>query len=312
MNLSSLRYVVEVGHTRSITRAAQNLYMGQPNLSKAIRELEREIGITIFRRTSKGVVPTPRGREFLGYAEEILSQFEELESIYKTHTGETVRLRVAAPRAAYAAMVFSEFFNHQLNSEQNMDIHFRETGANQAVHLVESGEVDFGVIRYPMEQSEYFEKLLQQCELKSEVLGEFQMEVMMSERHPLAAQEQLSSHDLAGYTEIVHGDYQTQTFSFGGMEKEILHSAKRKITVYDRGSQYDLLNRVQGSYMWTSPVPGCILQQHRLVVRPCDRMDVCNIDVLIYPEDGELDKYAALLADGFRRAVREWKPVKNV
>ena len=82
MNLTYLKYVVEVARVRSITKAAQNLYMGQPNLSKAIRELERELGITIFRRTSKGVIPTPQGEEFLGYAQGILSQLDELESLY--------------------------------------------------------------------------------------------------------------------------------------------------------------------------------------------------------------------------------------
>ena len=67
MNISHLKYAVEVEKARSISQAAENLYMGQPNLSKAIRELEDDLGITIFKRTSKGVIPTQKGEEFLGY-----------------------------------------------------------------------------------------------------------------------------------------------------------------------------------------------------------------------------------------------------
>ena len=83
MNFSHIKYVVEVENTGSITKAANNLYMGQPNLSKAIKELEAEIGITIFKRTAKGVEPTKKGAEFLKYAKTILSQINELESLTK-------------------------------------------------------------------------------------------------------------------------------------------------------------------------------------------------------------------------------------
>lgn len=64
MNTTALRYAVEVNRVRSISKAAQNLYMSQPNLSRAIKDLEAELGITIFKRTAKGVTPTPVGRNF--------------------------------------------------------------------------------------------------------------------------------------------------------------------------------------------------------------------------------------------------------
>lgn len=75
MNLLYLKYAVEVARTTSITKAAEALYMGQPNLSRAIKDLEEELGIKIFKRTSKGIVPTEEGEEFLGYARSILSRW---------------------------------------------------------------------------------------------------------------------------------------------------------------------------------------------------------------------------------------------
>ena len=106
MNISHLKYAVEVEKARSISQAAENLYMGQPNLSKAIRELENDLGITIFKRTSKGVIPTQKGEEFLGYAKSILMQIEEMESLYDSSEHERLRLSIAAPRASYVTQAF--------------------------------------------------------------------------------------------------------------------------------------------------------------------------------------------------------------
>ena len=80
-----MKYAVEIANTKSISRAAENLYMGQPNLSRAIRELEESLGITIFMRSSRGVVPTEQGREFLNYAQKngaVVSLSEELPQSY--------------------------------------------------------------------------------------------------------------------------------------------------------------------------------------------------------------------------------------
>ena len=82
MNFLHLKYIAEVERTGSITKAANNLFMGQPNLSKAIKELETETGITIFKRTARGVEPTKKGQVFLEQAKQILSSVEELERLY--------------------------------------------------------------------------------------------------------------------------------------------------------------------------------------------------------------------------------------
>lgn len=82
-NILQLRYALEVQKTGSISRAAENLFMGQPHLSRAIRELEDSFGISIFKRSTKGVIPTPDGEEFLKYAKKIVTQIDEMEKTYK-------------------------------------------------------------------------------------------------------------------------------------------------------------------------------------------------------------------------------------
>ena len=107
MNLLHLKYAVEVAKTSSITKAAENLYMGQPNLSRAIKELEEDLGIRIFQRSSRGIVPTEQGEAFLGYARTILQQVDAIEKMYREERQHMSRLSVSAPRAAYVACAFA-------------------------------------------------------------------------------------------------------------------------------------------------------------------------------------------------------------
>ena len=109
MNTVLLEYAVEVEKTGSITQAAGNLYMDQPNLSKAIKTLEESLGAPIFRRTPKGVVPTARGRIFLEYARNVLAQLEEMEALYKPAKTGSVEFTLSMPRASYISSAFSRF-----------------------------------------------------------------------------------------------------------------------------------------------------------------------------------------------------------
>ena len=93
----------EVAKTQSISKAAENLYMGQPNLSRAIKELEDSLGITIFSRTSKGISVTPDGEEFLQYAKRILTQVDEVEELYRNGKTHKQKLSVSVPRSAWWA-----------------------------------------------------------------------------------------------------------------------------------------------------------------------------------------------------------------
>ena len=105
MNLQHLKYAVEVEKTGSITQAAENLYMGQPNLSKAIKELEGTLGVILFKRTSKGVLPTAQGKEFLRYAKSILDQVERMEALSFRRGGEAVFFCGGTPRQLHYACV---------------------------------------------------------------------------------------------------------------------------------------------------------------------------------------------------------------
>ena len=108
MNITHLRYAVEVARTGSISQAAETLCVGQPNLSKAIKELESSLGVTLFRRTSKGATPTPQGEAFLHYARSLLSQMDEMENLFAQGHAEQETLRVAATPSAVLTLAAAQ------------------------------------------------------------------------------------------------------------------------------------------------------------------------------------------------------------
>ena len=109
MNLLYLKYAVEVAACGSINKAAEKLYIDQPNLSRSIKELESSLGVTIFERSARGMRPTPDGEAFLIYAKTILNQVNTLESMFKKTAAPKKRFSVSVPRAGYISAAFTEF-----------------------------------------------------------------------------------------------------------------------------------------------------------------------------------------------------------
>lgn len=283
MNTLALRYAVEVNKTRSITKAAQNLYMGQPNLSRAIRDLENDLGITIFERTTKGVIPTEKGRLFLERAQIILTQLDDLESLYKSDDADYSSLNVALPRVTYASYAFTRFLN-TLDHTRNMNIHFKEEAPMDAVRDVGRGDMDFAIIRYQEPYAGFFRNLTEEMNLISEPLLRFHQLAMMSRTHELADRTEVTPEELSRCIEIVHGDYQVPALALADFPAVLSPTAahSQKIYVYDRGSQYEVLKNVAGSYMWVSPVPAQSLEENAMVTLPCRAFNTPSCDVIIY------------------------------
>lgn len=291
MNLQYLRYALEVENTSSITKAAQNLFMSQPNLSKAIKELENEMQISIFKRTTRGVEPTKKGTEFLNYAKTIISQIDEFESLYKPQKNESLSLHLSVPRASYISFAFADFFNI-LDTEQRLQIYFKETDSMTAINDVQNRISDLAVIRYQTIYESYFLSTLEDKGLDHELLWEFQHYIVLSKNHPLAEREQISYHELNGYIEIVHGDLQVPSLSFAHIKKNAeMESPLKRIYIYERGSQFDFLQKIPGTFMWVSMIPQEILDQHNLVLKYCDLAKNDNKDLIVYRKKHILKPY---------------------
>ena len=288
MNLQHLKYMVEVERVGSITKAAANLFMGQPNLSKAIKEVETEIGITVFKRSAKGVFPTEKGAEFLEYAKTILVQMDKIEALYKPEITDTIRFGISVPRASYITHAFTEFVN-SLDSSKRLSIDFRETNSMDTINHVCDSTSSLGVIRYDMDNEEYFMSLLNEKNLKHELILEFEYRALISANDPLADSD-ISVESLSDHIELTHGDYEVPYISSDYIRKNGGKCPKR-IYVYERGSQFDLLTDVKGTYMWVSPMPSGILRRLNLVQKKCTGNSVRYADVLIYQPSYKLTEY---------------------
>lgn len=285
MNIQHLKYAVEVEKTGSITQAAERLYMSQPNLSKAIRELESTLDMSLFKRSSKGLVATKKGQEFLAYAKNILDQIEEMEELYRPDRKKVQRFSVSIPRASYITHAFTSFVK-RLDPAKTIDINFHETNSMETINNIAEGECNLGIIRYHTAHERYYFSLLDEKGMKYKPLLEYIYLALMSKSHPLASKDTLHYDDLNEYVEIMHGDLMVPFLTVSEMKKtEQTGHSKNRIYVYERGSQFDLLRKVPGTYIWVSPMPAELLECYDLVQIKCGESEHKYKDLLVYPSD---------------------------
>lgn len=308
MNIEHLRYVIEVDRAGSISQAAENLYMGQPNLSKAIKELEQTLNITIFKRTSKGAVLTPKGREFLRYAQGILQQYEEMEALGKEDEAGVQTLRISVPRASYVVDAFTTFLSG-LDMDRPIEIDLAETNALRAIRNVTSGHSSFGIIRCKTEYQSYFTSLLMENGLEWKLLLRSKYMVLISSSNLLADAPEIDENLLQPFIEIIHGDTAMPYVPASITETERGRTlGDKKVHVYERGSQFDILSRVKGAYMWVSPMPKDLLERNNLIQKSCKHAPEFS-DFLIYPKNLTLkpdeEKFMELLQNSVKNITGE-------
>lgn len=281
MNILHMRYAVEVAKAGSLNKAAQTLLIAQPNLSRSIKELESELGITIFDRSTKGMMLTPEGEEFVGYAQSILKQIEQLENMYKDTSVPKQRFSISVPRACYISEAFAQF-SRQLSS-QSAELFYKETNSQRTIRNLLEHDFRLGIIRYAQNYDQYFRAMLDEKELNYEMICEFTYQLIMNREHPLAERDEITFEDLRPYIEIAHADPYVPSLPLSKVVKEELpDNIDRRIFIYERASQFDLLSENPQTFMWVSPVPQKLLDRYGLVQRKCAENRKTYRDVLIY------------------------------
>ncbi len=294
MNTLHFKYAIEVERTRSITQAAENLFMGQPNLSKAIKELEDTLGFVIFQRTSKGVAPTAKGSEFLVYARNILAQLEKMESLSDAGSAQTQQLSVSIPRSSYISDAVTRFAA-SLDREKAIQVNIQETSAVQTVAHITDGQFDVGVIRFNKEHETYFLDYLADKQLEYELLWDFEKLILFSAHHPLVQIPLLHAEDFSAYVQVTHSDHAVPYLTPAVARKEPGRSL-RCVQAQERCSQFDLLAEIEGAYMWTAPVPDSWLDRFGLIQRACLGAPQCR-DMIVYPKGHKFTVYERQFID---------------
>ena len=286
-----MKYALEVAKTQSISKAAENLYMGQPNLSRAIKELEESLGIVIFGRTPKGITVTPDGEEFLQYAKRILDQVDEVEDLYRVGKTKKQKLSVCVPRASYISAAFARF-SKGIELDSPAEIFYKETNSSRTLNNLFKEEYSLGIVRYQSTFDRYYQNLFEEKNLNHVLLNEFSYVLLVSQDSPLAKKKEVAPQELSGYVEITHADPYVPTLPTIDVKKaELSENVDKRIFVFERASQMELLSKLKNSFMWVSPNPAENLERYGLNEKKCDITDKTYKDVLIYRKDYRLSDY---------------------
>ena len=305
MNILHLKYAVETAKAGSLSKAAEALYMNQPNLSRAIKELENSLGITIFDRSSRGIEVTPEGEEFLGYARKILRQIDDVEAIYKAGVPARQRFSISVPRASYISAAFAQFSKGLTGDKA--EIFYKETNAMRVIHNLLNADYKLGILRYAVHYDKYFKEMLDEKGLTGELITEFRYVLVMSAKHPLAAKDHIAFADLRPYIEIAHADPYVPSLPMSEVKKEELpDDTERRIFVFERASQFDLLCENPETFMWVSPIPEKQLKRYGLVQKACQENQKLYRDMLIYRRDYHLTDLDRSFITELCRAKRQY------
>ena len=304
MNLLHMKYAVEVARAGSLNKAAERLFVALPNVSRSIRELETDLGITIFDRSSRGMSLTPEGEEFIGYAKSILRQIEQVEQLYRDGGPVKQRFSISVPRACYIADAFAAFSGTL--TEEPAEIFYKETNSKRTIQNILEHDYNLGIIRYAEDYDRHFKTMLEEKGLHCELVTEFSYVLLMSRESPLAQLDHITFNDLPGYIEIAHADPYVPSLSMAKvLKEEHPDNIERRIFVFERASQFELLSQNPQTFMWVSPVPEDMLRRYGLVEKKCAGPRKVYKDMLIYRKGyklSELDKnFITALCDSKRK-----------
>lgn len=223
MTLQQLRYVIKIVEYGSITEAAKQLYITQPSLSAAIKDLENELGIEIFHRTSKGISLTVDGREFLSYARQVIEQTELLERRYMDKKPSKQLCTISTQHYAFAVNAFVELLLGLDVDEYEFTL--RETRTYEIIEDVRDYRSEIGIIYLSDFNEKVINKLLVENHLTFNLLFEADPHVFISSRHPLAGREAITLDDLEDYPFLAFEQGINNSFYFS---EEILSTVPRK------------------------------------------------------------------------------------
>lgn len=294
MTLKQLQYAVTVADTGNITEAAKKLFIAQPSLTASIHELEKEYGISIFIRGSKGVEPTPEGDEFLGYARQVLEQADLIEERYTgKHKGKQ-RFCVSAQHYSFAVEAFVALLK-QYGGEK-YEFHMRETQTYEIISDVAHLRSEVGILYMNSFNETVLKKTLKDNDLTFTKLFTAKPHVFVGKNSPLAKKRSISLSDLKPYPRLSYEQGNHNSFYFS---EEILSTldCDKELVVCDRASLFNMLIGLNG-YTICSGVINEELNGPHIIAKPLkvdDRMDIGYILPGSIPPSPLTQKYIEIL-----------------
>lgn len=243
MTLQQLRYLIAVAEHGSMNSAAQALYVSQSNLSTAIKELEGELGITIFTRSNRGVALTNDGTELLGYARQVIEQADMLEARYARGDHGTLRLAVSTQHYHFSLQAFINV-TETIDADK-YDLVLRECATHEIIEDVRTFRSEIGIIYLDDFNRRVLGHALDEAGLSFTPLFEAQAHVFVGENHPLAKLDRVRPEDLTPYPRYSFEQGTTNSFYYSEEPLGYLPHDKN-IRFSDRGTLTNLLTSFNG------------------------------------------------------------------
>lgn len=243
MTLTQLRYAVVISESSSMNEAAKKLFISQPSLSSSIKELEEEIGIQIFYRTNRGISTTPDGEEFIGYAKQMIEQYDLIESRYITKKSTKKKFSVSMQHYSFAVSAFVETVKKFGMDEFEFAV--RETRTAEVIEDVKSLRSEIGILYLNDFNKLSLRKMFMSDSLDFHELFTCNVCVYLSKKHPLANREYLTLEDLDPYPCLSFEQGKSNSFYFS---EEVLstYGYRRFIKGNDRATMLNLMIGLNG------------------------------------------------------------------
>lgn len=298
MTLQQLKYFIEAVNSGSINKAAERLFITQPSLSNALRDLEVEIGHELFIRTPRGISLTTDGAEFLGYARQVVEQASLLEQRW-LHKKPSRRLcSISTQHYAFAVNAFVNMVKK--TDAEEYEYTLREARTFEIVEDVRNLRSEIGILYRSDFNREVIDKLLRENKLKFHPLFTARPHVFISTTNPLAQKEYVTLEELKDYPRLSfeQGNYNSFYFS-----EEILSTeyAKKDIHVGDRATIFNLMIGLNG-YTISTGIVSADLNGDNITAVPLRVDDIIEVGWIAH-KDSYLTRQAELYLEELKAVV---------
>ena len=296
MTLQQLTYLVTVADCGNITEAAEKLFISQPSLSAAIHNLEKEMGVTAFTRSNKGVTVTREGEELLSFARMLLEQADNMKEHFGNGERRTPKFSVSCQHYSFAVNAFVDLIK-KYDADQYSFI-IRETQTGEIIEDVASGKSEIGVLYLSEHNEDVILKLIKNNQLKFEEMFVAEPHVFICKDHPLAEKAIISMEDLRPYPYLVYEQGNNNSFYFSEEFISMLDFPK-SIQVRDRATLFNLVIGLNG-FTVSSGVIDQKLNGSNIIAKPLDVDKTMRIGI-IKKKNIIFSRYASYYVEALRR-----------
>lgn len=258
MDLNLLKYVIATDKNQSISKAADELYVSQPNISKAIQIVEKEIGFPIFTRTSRGVTTTNEGKAFIKKAIKLVKVFDDFADEFTNKNISPFSLNVAHQKIIYLEDKFEEL-SHHFQKDEYLNINLQEKDEDEIIDLLLKDKIKLGILCINENDLPYFKRLLQLNNINFNVKNTLKIKVVTHASNQLGTNNIINKNDLNSYTVIASDK---NDFYYYYEEKHQINTSSNILKTNGGIGKLSLLASIPNSYILSLPLSDTTLQSY--------------------------------------------------